>query len=548
MLRSDSHLLWGLGLPVPSSGAEITCCPHDHAQRSPRDARVRGWQGMQGDPPVDGDAPNPADRSQRLTGKAVSGVIWQGLAFVLGKGLVLAATIVLARILSPDEFGLVSLALVFIVFVEILADLGVSQALIYRRDSPRSTDAALACTIVTAFVTGGIVAASAPYIAEALGDRGITNFLRVLALSLALGSFGVVPDVLLRRDLLFRRRFIVQLSSNSARGIVSIALAVMGVGAWSLVYGYLAGQVVLSAVAWTCVRYRPDLRWHRLRWSDVRPLLAFGAPTAANGLLHTLIVNIDYIIISRTLGAAALGYYTLAFRLPEIVIGGMFQVLSMVVFPVFSRTRGQNERMRRGYLRLLRLQTTYGVVLGCVLAAVAPYLVPVLFGSGWEASVVPLQTLAIFAAVRSLGMGVVDVLKAVGRPGLALGLAVARLTVLVPALLLATAYGINGVAVAQATVALLFVVVMQSVAGRLLGVGPAQLLSACAPAVGAGILAAGCAALVAAFVPGGDLVRLLSGLAAAAAAAAAILLGLSPMTRRDLWSLFPRRGSASRAS
>jgi lipopolysaccharide exporter len=476
----------------------------------------------------------------RLTGATVNAVAWQGLSFALGKVLVLVATIVLARVLGPEEFGLVGLALVFVGFVEVMADFGIAQSLIYYRDSPRAADAALACTVVSGLLLAGGTALAAPYLAQALGDPAITEFLRVLSLSFVLGSFGIVPDVLLRRDLLFKRRLAVQLSSSVTRGGVSIGLALAGAGAWSLVWGQIAAVTVTSVVAWSRVRYRPDLRWWRIRWGDVRPLLAFGAPTAANGLLSTVILNVDYIIVSRALGATALGFYLLAFRLPEMVIVSVFQVLSQVAFPVFSRARKQPGRMRRGYLRMLRLQTTYGVVVGCVLAAAAPVLVPVVFGPGWEQSVFPLQALAIYAAFRSLGMGVVDVLKAMGRPSLALSMSVVRLLVLVPALVLATHWGINGVAVAQVAVALLFAAVMQVMAGRMLGARPLELLSACAPAVGAGIVAAGCAALVAAVVPGDDVVRLAAGLAAAGMAGGAVLL-VSPGSRRELLALAPRR-------
>jgi lipopolysaccharide exporter len=496
-----------------------------------------------------GDAVAPtAPRSERLTSTTVSAVAWQGLSFVLGRLLVLVATVILARVLGPEDFGLVSLALVFVGFVSVMADFGVSQALIYRQHSPRAADAALACTVVSGLLLGGITAAAAPIVAEGMGDPAITDFLRVLGLTFVLSSFGIVPDVLLRRDLLFRRRLAVQLSSQTSLGIVSIVLALAGVGPWSLVYGQLASAMVMSAVAWSRVRYRPDLRWWRLRWSDIRPLLAFGLPTAGNGLLATVILNVDYVVVSHLLGAKALGYYMLAFRVPEMVIVSTFQVVSQVVFPVFSRTRGEPERMRRGYVRMWRLQTMYGVVLGCVLAALAPYLVPAVFGSGWGPSVLPLQALAIYAAFRSLGMGVVDVLKSMGRPNLALLLSVARFVILLPALVLATAAGINGVAIAQVVVALVFALLMQLVCGRLLGVPAGRLLAACAPAVTAGVAAAAGAAVVAGLTPAGDLVKLIAGVATAGVVSAVILLGLSTSTRRELRALLPRRIAVGRSA
>jgi lipopolysaccharide exporter len=505
--------------------------------------------GMTAGPRADGDAiaPVPA-RTERLTSTTVNAVAWQGLSFVLGRLLVLVATVILARVLGPTDFGLVSLALVFVGFVSVMADFGVAQALIYRQHSPRAADAALACTVVSGVLLGAVTAVAAPLVARAMGDEAITDFVRVLGLTFVLSSFGIVPDVLLRRDLLFRRRLAVQLASQGSLGVVSIALALLGAGPWSLVYGQLVSGLVMSAVAWSRVRYRPDLRWWRLRWTDIRPLLAFGLPTAGNGLLATVILNVDYVVVSHILGAKALGYYMLAFRVPEMVIVSTFQVVSQVVFPVFSRTRGEPERMRRGYVRMWRLQSLYGVVLGCVLAALAPYLVPAVFGPGWGPSVVPLQALAIYAAFRSLGMGVVDVLKSLGRPNLALGLSVARFVVLLPALVLATTAGINGVAITQVVVALVFALIMQLLCGRLLGVPAGRLLGACAPAVGAGIAAAAGAWVVAGLVPGGDLLKLVAGVATAGAVAAGVLLGLSPSTRRELRALLPRRFAVGRSA
>ena len=171
------------------------------------------------------------------------------------------------------------------------------------------------------------------------------------------------------------------------------------------------------------------------------------------------------------LGAEALGLYTLAFRLPQVAIIGVFGVLSAVAFPAFSRVRSEPARLRRGFVTGLRLQSAYGVAAGVGLFMVAPMVVPVLFGSNWDGAIVPMQALALYAAARSLGAGAVDVYRGIGRPGIGLTIALIRLALLVPALLIAAHEGgIDAVAWTQAALALAFAVGMQIVAARVVGI------------------------------------------------------------------------------
>ena len=168
-----------------------------------------------------------------------------------------------------------------------------------------------------------------------------------------------------------------------------------------------------------------------------------------------MIFDIDYLIVGSVLGAEALGLYTLAFRLPQVVILGVFAVLSSVAFPMFSRARADPARLKRGYVTSVRLLSAYGVAAGVGLFMVAPMLVPVVFGPQWSAAVVPLEALSLYAAARSLGAGAVDVYKGTGRPEIGVAVALVRLALLVPALVLAAHHGgIDAVAWTQAALAL----------------------------------------------------------------------------------------------
>jgi lipopolysaccharide exporter len=480
---------------------------------------------------------------------AVGGVVWQGLSYFLGKALVLVSTVILARILTPNDFGTVALALVFITFADIITDLGVAEALVYLPADERRNDAALTFSLLWSATLVGAAMLAAPAVAGFFHHPDITTMFRVLSLSLFVGGTAEVPDAILRKELRFRDRLIADVCRSAGQGGLSVALAVGGFGAWAIVYGYLAGDLIWSAVAWSRVAYRPGRRFWRLSREVARPLLAYGIPAAGNALLVTLVFDIDYLIVGRTLGSRALGFYSLGFRIPQMIIINMFYVLSAVAFPVYSRARGDPDRLRRGYLTSVRLQTAYGVGAGVGLALLAPMLVHVVLGPRWTPAIVPLEALALYAAFRSLGSGAVDVYKGTGRPGLAATMAFVRLAILVPALILATRFGVDGVSWAQAGLAFLFAVLMQAVAIRVIGIPPGRLARAVAPALALGIGAAVGVGAIRLAVPGPESVRL------AAAVVACVACGLAAMHladrgfAREVRSLLPPRSrTAARAA
>jgi PST family polysaccharide transporter len=451
-----------------------------------------------------------------LARTAAGGVMWQGLSYFSGKALVLVSTAILARLLSIDEFGLVGFALVFITYAEVLTDLGVAQALVYFPEEKRRNDAALALCLISSAVLVLVAFVAAPAIARFFEEPEVTDLFRVLSLSLFFAALGQVPDALIRKELRFRNRLITDLTRSVAQGVVSVSLAIAGFGAWAIVYGYLAANLARSIASWLLVDYRPSagfLRYNRDIW---RPLLRYGSASAANGLLLSLVFNIDYLIVGKMLGKEALAFYTLAFRLPQMAIINIFHVLSAVAFPMFSRVREDLGRLRRGYVRGVRLQTVFGVGAGVTLAAVAPMLIEVVFGvPKWSEAIVPLQALSLYASFRSLGIGAVDLYKGMGRPGLALWLSVIRLTVLLPALLVATDGGIDTVSWTQAGVALALAVMMQVVAARILEMPVSELMRALLPSFAVGLAAAVGGIAVRLWFPGPALVRLIVGLAAA---------------------------------
>jgi PST family polysaccharide transporter len=516
------HVGWGLGfwegvihrrVPPPRPSPRGKSRDPDN-NGSP----ARGGGGLAGSPNGGG-----------LAQAAVGGIAWQGISFVAGKALVLVATAILAHLLSPTAFGVVALALVFITFADVVTDLGLAQALVFFPLDRRRNDAALlVCLAVSgAFVVVAMLAA--PLVASFFGHPEVTGMFRVLSLSLMVRASGQVPDALLRKSLHFRPRTIAELGRAVVQGALSVMLAVVGYGPWAIIDGYLAGCVVWSLLLWAAVPYRPGRAFWRVRGAGLRPLLQFGVPAAGTALLLCLVFNVDYLIVGRLLGAKALAYYTLGFRLPELVIISVFNVISVVAFPLFSRVREDEQRLHSGYLFGLRVQAIYGAAAGVGLAMAAPMIVDVAFGRAWGPAIVPLEALALYAAFRSLGLGPHEAFRGIGRPDLLVRLSLLRLAVVAPALLIGARFGIDGVSWAQAAAALPLALVMQVVASRVLGIPLRQIFRALQPAVAVAFGVALAMAPVRFLMIGPEPVRLAFAIVAGAAGA---LLAVALADRR----------------
>jgi PST family polysaccharide transporter len=473
----------------------------------------------------------------------VRGTLWQGLSFVLGKGLTLVSTVLLARLLTPNEFGVVGLALVFVVFAEHVSDLGVAQAIVYFAPDQRDRDVALFLSALSGALLCAVGVLAAPAVADFFRTPEVAPMVRVLAVALLLGALRQVPDAILRRELDFRGRLASEVARAFVQGGASIVLAIAGAGAWAIVWGYLAGSAAGALVAWLVVPYRPGRDVISPSRAVAGRLLGYGAPAALQGLLAALIFDIDYVIVGRSLGAEPLGAYTIAFRVPQLVIINVFFVLSAVAFPMFSRVSGDPARLRRGYLTTLRLQTAFGVAAGLGLFVVAPLLVPVVFGARWSASAGALGALALYASARSLGAGAMDVYKGIGRPGLAASVSVVRFAALVPALLIAVSGGIEAVAWTQAALALVFAVGMQAVASRILGLTWADLWPALRPGLALGAGAVAGAGAITWGLSGDDAARLVAAIACGAAGATAAVWLLDAQFVRDTRELLSGGGS-----
>ncbi|MBE2199634.1 MAG: oligosaccharide flippase family protein, partial [Anaerolinea sp.] len=268
-----------------------------------------------------------------------------------------------------------------------------------------------------------------------------------------------------------------------------IALALMGFGAWSLILGHLVGVLVQTAAYWIVVPWRPAFHFQQ---KAARTFLSYGTSVAAIDVLGILMLNMDYLVIGRFMGAAALGVYTLAFRVPELLVKQFCNIIGNVTFPIYTQMRDDPQALKRGFLMTTRYLTMITIPMGLGLALVAGPFVLTVFTDKWAEAIPVMAAISIYTLLRSLVFNAGSVYKATGKPGLLSKLNFIQAVVTVPALWwVAVTYGtILAVAWMQVLLAFVSGIVKLAMAARLVNVPLRELAKTFYPSLAAGGLMA----------------------------------------------------------
>jgi lipopolysaccharide exporter len=395
-----------------------------------------------------------SERGQGLGTRTLRGMAWAYGAYVGGRLLVLVSTAILARLLTPKDFGVVALALVFTVFLEAIKDLGLGQALIV---SSAEEEADRAQTVFSWSVVLGVALtvlaiAISPLVASFFHQSQLKELLPVLALNFILRALGTTHYALARKHLDYRVRTVSEICEVSVRGVVGITLALAGAGAWSLVLGFVAGVLASTAALWLQVPFRPRMALSR---THLRDLLAFGGVLSIVDIGAVIFYNTDYLFIGRVLGAASLGLYTIGFRIPELAILNVAHVASDVLFPAYAAL--DRARLREVYITSLRYLTMLTVPLAAGLAILARPVILAVFGHQWAGSISVTRAIAAYTLFATLAIPPGMVLKVTRRAWVLVGFSIPVIFILAGLLVIFTGEGILAVALAttalQATIA-----------------------------------------------------------------------------------------------
>jgi PST family polysaccharide transporter len=374
------------------------------------------------------------------------GLTWTVVHTWGGQALSLIVFVILARLLTPEAFGLVALAAVFVALAQLVVDQGLGDALVQRPEiTPSHVDTAFWVSIATgALLTVAAFLLSYP-IALAVGEPELVPILQVLAVTFILSALTSIPIALLTRALAFRLLAIRAIVAIVAGGIVGVALALMGAGVWALVAQQVAAALVSVVLLWAVIDWRPRLRASR---REFRELFAFGIRVVGSDILGFVSRNADNLLIGVFLGTVPLGIYAVGYRILDTSQRLLINATRKITFPAFSRLQHDPERMRRAYLRATRAASVL-IIPGYVgLALVAPELVVTLFGSTWEAAGPVAAILFLAGPVLGIQAFSGSLLYAAGRPDIVLRFRVITTVVNVVGFAVAVPFGIGAVALA----------------------------------------------------------------------------------------------------
>lgn len=432
-------------------------------------------------------------RRRSLRDAAVSGVKWMTVGMATATAAQFAQFAVLAHLLSAREFGLMALVLVVVNFGQAFVDIGLSNVIIARHLRNRD----VLSSLYWANVAGGmtiavIVVVTAPAISAFYDAPDLTELLYWTSLVFVATAPGQQFQVLLRRDLEFNAVALTDILAVVSGACVAITAAVLGAGALAFVWGVVATSVVRSLllIGRYQGRWRPEFRF---RLHEVRPHLGFGGFQIGERSINYLAANVDYIVVGRMLGTEPLGAYMLAYQLVILPLRKINPILNMVAFPVFARRHGDNAVLASGFLELSKLVAFISFPMLAGLAVVAPELVPIAFGGGWEQTVAVLVPLSIVGALKSLDNPSGSIYLAKNRPDVGFKLNVITALLLGVALTAAASGGLLAVAWAYAGVLVLLFPVVRKIMGRLIGLHWRDYLAALAAPVGLAVAAAGAA-------------------------------------------------------
>jgi O-antigen/teichoic acid export membrane protein len=373
-----------------------------------------------------------------LRRRIVRSSAWVGLGFGGGQVLTLAATLVLVRLLDPKAFGIVAAGMVLLTVVTQIQESGLGAALVHGRD--RDPAVAAGTVLVYASLSSLVLFAAvfllAPIYARIVDLPDATSIVRGLAVILVIRGLAVAPGAILERTLDYRSRTVAELSGFFVQASVAIGCALGGLGAWSLVAGQIAGSATQATLYWARVPWRPSPR--RASIPMLREMLGYGRFVTGANLLNIVNSTIDNVFVGRYLGAAALGFYSIAWRLaglPTTVIG---IVVGRVMFSVYSSLQHDLAAVRSAYLENMQRTLLLALPATALLGIAAEPLVLGLLGEDWLEVVDPLRLLSIFGLQRLVAGPSGELFKGIGRPGLAMMAGLLYLGLLVPSLVVLT--------------------------------------------------------------------------------------------------------------
>lgn len=385
--------------------------------------------------------------SSSLKSQTVKALFWSFLERGGEQGIRFVVTIILARMLFPEQFGLIAMLTIFIALARSFVSSGFGAALIQKKEITHEDKCSVFYfNIVLGFAMAGLLCLAAPWIAAFYNAPLLTPLTRVLSIPLVTGSFGIIHMIILSKRLDFKTQLKVRLISTAISGAVGISMAYNGFGIWSLVAQQLTSSVVNTLSLWVLCSWRPSLTFSM---AALRGMFGFGSKLLISRLIDTFFKHIYLIVIGKIFSPAQLGYFGRARGIQQLPVNNLSIPVKRVTFPVFSTIQDDKERLKRVVHKAMTTLVLIHFPIMIGLAIVAEPLVIVLLTEKWVPCIPYLQLLCVAGLLYPLHLINVNVLIAQGRSDLYLRLEIVKKILTVIAIAITYRWGIKALIYGQ---------------------------------------------------------------------------------------------------
>lgn len=399
--------------------------------------------------------------------KTINNMAWSVTERLSLQVIHMGISIVLARLLEPSQFGLIGMLAIFTSIAQSILDSGFGSALIQKKDATR-TDASsiFFFNLLIGIVLSGILFIFAPSIANFFNQPILKSLTRVLSITLIINAFSLVQLSLLRKNLEFKKHFIVGITAVLFSGLCAIIAATLGMGVWSLVVQSISFSLAQAVSLWIFNQWRPALEFSL---TSLKTMYSFGSKLLIAGIIETIFKNLYQTFIGKTYSASDLGYYTRASTMESAVSVAGSMALGQVIFSAFAPYQDDNTTLKQVHSKTIRMSMFIILPVMIGLIVVAKPLFVFLLTEKWAPSVPYFQLLCVIGMLFPIVVQNYNLLRIKGRTDLHLRLEIIKYAMTIIAIVLTYKFGILALIYGQIGVALISHFIVSYVAGRLVG-------------------------------------------------------------------------------
>lgn len=382
--------------------------------------------------------------NKNIKTKIISSLFWKFMERGGTQGIQFVVQIILARLLSPEEYGIIAIVAVFIQLANVFVQSGFNTALIQKKDADEiDFSSVLYLSLGVAAILYCIIFITAPLISNFYNNSALTKVFRVLSLTLFIGAFNSIQNAYISRNMLFKKLFVSSLGAVTISGIVGIIAAYCGFSVWALVLQQLTNQFTISVILWFTVRWRPRKFFSVTR---VKSLFAYGSKLLASSLLDTLYNNLKPLIIGKMYTPNMLGYYNRGDLFPHVIVTNINGSIQSVMLPALSAHQENKTRVRQMVRRSIKTNSFLIFPMMMGLAAVAEPMIKIVLTDKWLPAVPFLRICCFTYALWPIHTANLQAINALGRSDIFLKLEIIKKIQGLIVLIITVPYGVYAIA------------------------------------------------------------------------------------------------------